>query len=60
MGEVFGDLPTWSEETFTFPLLPGSRRAPGTYRLPDRLRLLDLDDPAVRDSARALGRVLPA
>lgn len=46
MGEVFGDLPTWSEEMFTFPLLPGSRRALGTYRLPDHLRVLDLDDPA--------------
>lgn len=46
VGEVFGDLPTWSEEMFSFPLLPGSRRALGTYRLPDHLRVLDLDDPA--------------
>ena len=31
---------------FDFPLLPGSRRALGVYRLPDTLRVLDLDDPA--------------
>lgn len=46
VGEVFGDLPAWSEEMFVFPLLPGSRRALGTYALPDDLRVLDLDDPA--------------
>ena len=45
-GEVFGDLAGWDDSMFDFPLLPGSRRALGVYRLPDTLRVLDLDDPA--------------
>lgn len=30
---------------FDFALLPGARKALGSYRLPDDLRVLDLDDP---------------
>lgn len=50
----FGDLATWDESMFAFPMLAGSRRALGVYRLPDTLRVLDLDDPAelVRRSLR--------
>ena len=46
VGEVFGDLAVWDESMFDFPLVPGSRRALGVFRLPDDLRVLDLDDPA--------------
>ncbi|MFW0784544.1 RES domain-containing protein [Gordonia sp. CPCC 206044] len=45
-GETFGNLREWSEDMFEFPQLPGARRALGTFRLPDELRVLDLDDPA--------------
>ncbi|MCH9699914.1 MAG: hypothetical protein K0U76_00760 [Actinomycetia bacterium] len=30
---------------FDFPAVPGARRTPGTYELPDDLRICDLDDP---------------
>lgn len=46
VGEVFGNLATWDPSMFAFPLIPGARRALGVYRLPDDLRILDLDDPA--------------
>lgn len=45
-GEVFGDLSTWEEDMFPFPKIAGGRRALGVYRLPNDLRVLDLDDPA--------------
>lgn len=44
-GEVFGNLAEWDESMLDFPLLPGARRALGTYSLPDDVRILDLDDP---------------
>jgi hypothetical protein len=44
VGEVFGGLDEWDERMFPFPLIPGSRRALGTYRLDDGTPLLDLDD----------------
>lgn len=44
VGEVFGDLPEWSDAMFAFPALPGSRRALATYQVPDDLPVLDLDD----------------
>lgn len=44
-GEVFGNLPVWDSSMFDFALLPGARKALGSYRLPDDLRVLDLDDP---------------
>ncbi|WP_236603743.1 hypothetical protein [Rhodococcus sp. WAY2] len=54
-GETFGNLAHWEQSMFGFPQLPGSHRALGTFRLPDDLRVLDLDDPAqlVRLSLRA-------
>lgn len=45
VGESFGDLSVWRDEMFPFPRIPGSRRALGTYRLPDELPYVDLDDP---------------
>jgi hypothetical protein len=45
VGESFGDLSTWRDEMFEFPLLSGSRKALGTYELPDDLPYIDLDDP---------------
>lgn len=45
VGETFGNLATWDSSMFGFPLLPGARRSLGIYRLPDDLRVLDLDDP---------------
>jgi hypothetical protein len=45
-GESFGNLRAWADDMFEFPQLPGARRALGTFRLPDDLRILDLDDPA--------------
>lgn len=45
-GETFGNLSVWDGSMFDFPLLPGARRALGVYRLPDDLRVLDLDDPS--------------
>ncbi len=44
-GEVFGNLAVWGDSMFDFPAVPGARRALGTYRLPDDLRICDLDDP---------------
>jgi hypothetical protein len=44
VGEVFADLLHWRELMFSFPALPGSRRALGTYEIPDNASLLDLDD----------------
>lgn len=46
VGETFGNHNTWDESMFSLPSLPGSRRSLGAYRLPDDLRVLDLDDPA--------------
>jgi hypothetical protein len=46
IGETFGNLAVWDPSMFDFPMLPGARRALGTYRLPDDLRVLNLDDPA--------------
>jgi RES domain len=44
VGEVFGDLQTWTEGMFEVPFVPGARRALGTYSIPDDTRILDLDD----------------
>ncbi len=44
VGEAFADLLHWREEMFPFPALAGSRRALGTYEIPDDTPLLDLDD----------------
>lgn len=46
-GEAFGDLHTWSPAMFEVPFLTDGARALATYELPDTLRVLDLDDPAV-------------
>ena len=46
VGETFGNHDVWDASLFSFPALPGARRALGVYRLPDDLRVLDLDDPA--------------
>jgi hypothetical protein len=45
VGETFGNLAVWDESMFETPFLPGARRALGVFRLPDDLRVLDLDDP---------------
>jgi len=45
IGEVFAQIETWSEAMFDFPAIPDSRRALGTYSLPDDAPLLNLDDP---------------
>ncbi len=44
-GESFGNHSTWDDSMLKFPLIPGARRALGTFSLPDALRILDLDDP---------------
>lgn len=44
VGETFGNLAVWSASMFDFPALPGSRRALAVLRLPDDLRVHDLDD----------------
>lgn len=44
VGEVFADLPRWSDAIFTFPALAGARRALGTYHVADDAPILDLDD----------------
>ncbi len=44
VGEVFGNLLSWSEKMFEMPALPGSRRSLGIYEVPDDLPVLDLDD----------------
>jgi hypothetical protein len=46
VGETFGNLTPWRPSMFDFPLLPGARKSLGVYRLPDTLRVLDLDDPS--------------
>ncbi len=43
-GEAFGNLATWTDGMFDFPLVPGALRALGTFALPDDLRICDLDD----------------
>lgn len=45
--ETFGNLRIWTPKMFLAPYLPGSRRALGTYELPDAAPAADLDDPAV-------------
>lgn len=47
VGEVFGDLSSWSGEIFTVPSLPGGRRALGLYEVDAGIPILDLDDPKV-------------
>ncbi|WP_159803555.1 RES domain-containing protein [Arthrobacter zhaoguopingii] len=42
VGEVFGDLPIWSEDMLIMP--PVLRRVLGVYEVADDLALLDLDD----------------
>lgn len=44
IGEVRGDIPIWSDDIFRTPFLPSGRLALGTFRLPDDLPILDLDD----------------
>ena len=44
-GQAFGDLHTWDPSMFVVPFLEGGTRTLATYRLPNELRLLDLDDP---------------
>ncbi|UPW11949.1 RES domain-containing protein (plasmid) [Gordonia terrae] len=44
-GETFGNLARWTDDMFEFPALPGARKSLGTYKLPDDLRVCDLDDP---------------
>lgn len=45
-GETFGNIGQWSEDMFDVPFITGARRALGVFRLPDDLRICDLDDPA--------------
>lgn len=45
VAETFGNLAVWGESMFEVPFIPGARRALGILRLPDDLRVLDLDDP---------------
>lgn len=47
VGETFGNLASWDPSMFEVPFLPGGQRALAILRLPDDLRLLDLDDPHV-------------
>lgn len=47
VGETFGNLASWDASMFEVPSLPGGRRALTALRLPDELRILDLDDPNV-------------
>jgi len=47
VAETFGNLKTWTPKMFLAPYLPGSRRAIGTYELPDAAAVADLDDPSV-------------
>lgn len=44
IGEVFGDLPIWSEAMFETPYLPSGKRVLGVFDVPDDVALLDLDD----------------
>lgn len=45
-GETFGNFARWTDDMFDVPAVPGARRALGTYKLSDDLRICDLDDPA--------------
>jgi hypothetical protein len=45
VGETFGNVGRWRASMFDVPLIAGSRRALGIFRLSDTLRVLDLDDP---------------
>jgi hypothetical protein len=47
VGEVFGDLATWSQEMFIVPWLAGAVRALATFAADPPPAVLDLDDPAV-------------
>jgi RES domain len=44
IGESFADIRSWKDAMFTFPQVPGARKALGIYRLPDDLPYVDLDD----------------
>src|SRR5659263_179647 len=44
VGEAFGDFAGWEASMFETPFLPGGSRAVAVLRLPDQLRILDLDD----------------
>ncbi|GAA0259594.1 hypothetical protein GCM10009539_51250 [Cryptosporangium japonicum] len=43
VGESFGDVPDWTRQMFSPECTPGSVSALVTYRLADRVRLLELD-----------------
>lgn len=47
IGEVFGDLTTWSDHMFAVPWLPQGGRAIATLRADPAPHVLDLDDPQV-------------
>ena len=47
VAETFGNLKIWTPKMFLAPYVPGSRRALGTYELPDTAAIADLDDPSV-------------
>lgn len=47
VGEVFGDLATWSKKMLTVPWLPGAARALATFRADPPPKVLDLDDASV-------------
>lgn len=45
VGEIFGNLATWSEDMFPMSALPGSRRVLGIYEIDETtVPILDLDD----------------
>ncbi|MGC5246045.1 RES domain-containing protein [Gordonia sp. DT219] len=44
-GESFGNLSRWTDDMFDVPFIAGARRALAVFRLPDDLRVCDLDDP---------------
>ena len=43
VGEVLGNHDIWDDGIFDFPLLPGSKRALGIYRIDDNTPVLNLD-----------------
>lgn len=47
VAEVFAHISVWRDAMFSFPQIPGSRRALGIYGLPDDLPYVDLDDPQI-------------
>lgn len=47
VGEALGNLTRWDPSVFQVPFLTRGTRALATMRLPDDLRILDLDDPRV-------------